>query len=368
MSDVIPDYIEPMVAYRAFDHRGAELQSTASADIWEREMTAYCRRGGEHEAPDVGCDCGIWSLKRLSDVINNFGYHGHAYAKIEVYGRTFEGELSGYGPGFKSQRARIVEIYAHAETTDEQRMALVDRYGVPVLDLPPESAFDVLEKRIRQFEYSVLRFCASYEQECDAQRLQEAAAALGRVEKHEALRSREHAYAYISQGRTKRRRPICNNTWLELDGRGNPSVRLHDTHVATFAREGLALSTGNWWTVTTKDRINMACNAVTDYRVYSTGEGYGCWAAYKNGHWNLDGQYAVPPWLDGHVTLNEKGMRSDRAIEGEQMTLEGGSVPIFVASRVSKRTESKLRREWMIQNGWEIPFSNGMILPYKEIT
>lgn len=373
MSELIPDYIEPMGAYRAFElGDGGTLCSTAHSVIWEREMKAEClvhgyRNVPEHQAPHKGCSCGIWSLKRLGDIYRHFSTKNHAYAKIQVYGRTFEGELTGYGPGFKSEKARIVEIYVHENVLPADRLALVDRYGVPVLDLPDEPKIDILARQVDDLVRQVERLVANWHKECARTRLRKEAEALGRVEKWNALKSRAHAAAYIRGGRSKTSRPLCNNTRLEFDTNGDPALLLHSTYVATYTEEGLMLDSGNWWTVTTKDRINMAARACTDFDVYSTGEGWGHWAAYKRGWWNAERSFGpIPPWLEGHVELTADGMRSDEAVAGEQMTLDGGSVPMFVAAKISKRTEAKLRREWMRQNGWEIPFEKNMILPYKE--
>lgn len=363
-----------MVAYRAFD-LGVDggLCSTAHSVTWEREMKAECLRFGthtdpEHEVPNRDCSCGIWSLKRLGDIYRHFPTSNHAYAKIEVYGRTFEGELQGYGPGFKSEYARITEIYVHENASSADRLALVDRYGVPVLDLPDEPKIDLLERRADDLLRQVNACITNWHKECARHRLLKDAESLGDVDKHQALKSRAHAAAYILRGRNGYSRPFCNNTRLEFDRNGDPALLLHQTYVATFTEEGLKLSVGGrWYSVTSKDRINMACDACTDYRVYSTGEGYGCWAAYKMGWYRVEQEFGpIPPWLEGTVEMTASGVRSDEVIAGEQMSFDGGSVPIFVATRTSKRTQAKLKREWMIQNGWEIPFHDGLVIPYSE--
>jgi hypothetical protein len=68
-------------------------------------------------------------------------------------------------------------------------------------------------------------------------------------------------------GRCHKRRKIANNTWLERrstnfdsdieDPDDEIAVRLHNTDVVTFRRDGaITLNTGGWFTVTTKERIN----------------------------------------------------------------------------------------------------------------
>lgn len=60
------------------------------------------------------------------------------------------------------------------------------------------------------------------------------------------------------QGRCAKRRKVANNTWLERRDE-DIALRLHETDVVTFHRDGtVTLSTGGWFTVTTKSRINDA--------------------------------------------------------------------------------------------------------------
>lgn len=366
VSDLIPDYIEPMTAYRAFSLNHADLCSTAKSTVWEREMEAICGAGHHHPAPNSECSCGLWSLKRFKDVRKSFlPTHSHVYAKIEVYGRVFLGELHGYGPGFKSEKARIVEIYAPEWVCDETRMALVDRYGVPVLDLPEPHPLDLLEEKVDDLERRVRRMVENWRSVVEEQKLKDEAATLGKVEARDALKSRAHAYAYICQGRNGYSRPLCNNTRLEMNG-SNPAVLLHSTYVATFTRLGLELNTGGWRTVTTKDRINMAASNCTDFQVYSTGEGAGCWAAYRNGHWSVGRDQAIPPWYERYITPDGTINYMNGDGVPRQMTLDGSEVSIRQSLKISKRTENKLKRAWMREHGWEIPFESGLVLPYKE--
>ena len=57
-------------------------------------------------------------------------------------------------------------------------------------------------------------------------------------------------------GRCSQSRKVANNTYLQRRG-DDIAVRLHNTDVVTFHADGTAtLSTGGWFTVTTKARIN----------------------------------------------------------------------------------------------------------------
>jgi hypothetical protein len=68
----------------------------------------------------------------------------------------------------------------------------------------------------------------------------------------------QEATEYLSAGRDKHSRPLANNTRLEKRSAG-VAIRLHGTDVATFLHDGgVQLYTGGWYTVTTKDRMNMA--------------------------------------------------------------------------------------------------------------
>lgn len=69
----------------------------------------------------------------------------------------------------------------------------------------------------------------------------------------------------VLTGRCHERRKIANNTWLERrpandgieDDDDEIAVRLHDTDVVTYRRDGaISLNTGGWFTVTTKARMN----------------------------------------------------------------------------------------------------------------
>lgn len=66
----------------------------------------------------------------------------------------------------------------------------------------------------------------------------------------------EDARTYVEGGRTKRDRPIANNTRLVKRGDKAIAVKLHGTDVVTFHDDGrITLSSGGWRTNTTADRI-----------------------------------------------------------------------------------------------------------------
>lgn len=98
----------------------------------------------------------------------------------------------------------------------------------------------------------------------------------------------------VLTGRCKERRKVANNTWLERRSHnGDPddeiAVRLHDTDVVTYRRDGaISLNTGGWFTVTTKARIN-------EFTPFSISSVKGEWfVAQRNPNYNTDWD-----WEDG---------------------------------------------------------------------
>lgn len=81
----------------------------------------------------------------------------------------------------------------------------------------------------------------------------------------------DHFAKFIAGGRSKRDRPLANNTRAEYRGSDAIAIRLHATDVVTYHRDGrIVLNSGGWRTVTTRDRINGYSPA----RVYSE---HGVW-------------------------------------------------------------------------------------------
>jgi len=69
---------------------------------------------------------------------------------------------------------------------------------------------------------------------------------------------------YITTCR-KQTKKLCNNTYLELDEWNNPQVRLHGTVIARFLPFGLRVSAGDWFSATTKSRLNFLVREYTSY-------------------------------------------------------------------------------------------------------
>jgi len=110
----------------------------------------------------------------------------------------------------------------------------------------------------------------------------------------------EHVFTYSyhwadSKLAGRDRRKVANNTYLVRRGADAIALRLHDTDVVTYHRSGdVALDSGGWQTVTTKDRMHK----YTDAMVGSTkGVWHVTWGSQDHGY--ADGMVLHP---DGSVS------------------------------------------------------------------
>ena len=103
----VPDYISPVVAYRAWQLDATGLKSLCG-ELWHpgRSLAAACKasvRGKAHDvhdAPQMNCTCGIYAAKSQEDLRTSgyagFGIHGEVY----LWGTVVEHEL-----GWRAQYA-----------------------------------------------------------------------------------------------------------------------------------------------------------------------------------------------------------------------------------------------------------------------
>jgi hypothetical protein len=96
----VPDYISPIVAYRAWQWDATGVKSFCGQP-WHpsRPLTAACRAtvGGTahdvHDAPQMNCTCGIYAAKSHADLQTagyaGFGIHGEVF----LWGTVVEHEL-----------------------------------------------------------------------------------------------------------------------------------------------------------------------------------------------------------------------------------------------------------------------------------
>lgn len=74
--------------------------------------------------------------------------------------------------------------------------------------------------------------------------------------KHVDVHDYDSAVAYLAGGRNKQSRPIANNTRVVTTGSG-VGIKFHSTVVVEYRPDNtIALNTGGWRTVTTRQRIN----------------------------------------------------------------------------------------------------------------
>jgi hypothetical protein len=102
----MPEYISPVVAYRAWLLDSAGLKSL-SGELWHpgRLLAAACRasvRGIVHDddAPQMNCTCGIYAAKSHAD-LRTAGYAGYGiHGEVYLWGTVVEHEL-----GWRAQYA-----------------------------------------------------------------------------------------------------------------------------------------------------------------------------------------------------------------------------------------------------------------------
>jgi len=103
----VPDYISPVVAYRAWQLDATGLKSLCG-ELWRpgRSLAAACKasvRGTAHDvhdAPQMNCTCGIYAAKSHSD-LRTAGYAGYGiHGEVYLWGTVVEHEL-----GWRAQYA-----------------------------------------------------------------------------------------------------------------------------------------------------------------------------------------------------------------------------------------------------------------------
>ena len=103
----VPDYISPVVAYRAWQWDATGLKSLCGEPWHPRQpLTATCRalvRGNAHpvhDAPQIDCTCGIYAGKSR-DLLRRTGYAGFGiHGEVYLWGTVVEHEL-----GWRAQYA-----------------------------------------------------------------------------------------------------------------------------------------------------------------------------------------------------------------------------------------------------------------------
>ena len=99
----VPDYVAPIVAYRAWVLRPSGLMSL-NGEFWrpKQRLEASCKRSPyRHEPPDSACSCGIYAWKSV-DQLQRLGYasDGGVCGEVYLWGTVIEHEL-----GWRAQYA-----------------------------------------------------------------------------------------------------------------------------------------------------------------------------------------------------------------------------------------------------------------------
>jgi hypothetical protein len=158
-----PDYVEPIVAWRAWlvvdDEGEIRLSSVVHGDVWvpRCELVAHCQRSflrlprvwrkkpSEHRAPTEACYCGIYGVRDaehaaayLADALWRDGplwplLH-RAIGRVFLWGSVVEGEQ-----GWRASHAYPERIYLPTQSDSGETLpqlgalaAALSAYGVPV--------------------------------------------------------------------------------------------------------------------------------------------------------------------------------------------------------------------------------------------
>ena len=133
-----PVVVEPLVGFRKFVIWGAFLVSPIARTRWEGPvMEAKCRlpdgfvRGGNHEAPDPICSCGVYALHRR---VPMWSPPRGSWAIVALWGRIQVHDL-----GMRAQYARICALAKPTGPGLTAFEALAERF---LIDLVPLSEFE----------------------------------------------------------------------------------------------------------------------------------------------------------------------------------------------------------------------------------
>lgn len=107
---VVPDSIQPIVAWRGWALSEATLTSNHDHHAWphRRAITAKCSSYSQrHTAPQRSCGCGIYAVKHEPDIQTHGGLHGGPYAwgRVALWGKVEEAEN-----GYRAQYAYPISI------------------------------------------------------------------------------------------------------------------------------------------------------------------------------------------------------------------------------------------------------------------
>lgn len=135
-------YLEPIRGWRVWKVANGCLYSTVFGTLWPERarLEARCGLGGRsspgglrgvHDAPSLGCDCGIYALKSRTDALflaRQITTNALvAVGQVSLWGRVVETER-----GYRAQYAYIYDLTLLGGT-DAQAGEIRNRYAVDAL-------------------------------------------------------------------------------------------------------------------------------------------------------------------------------------------------------------------------------------------
>jgi hypothetical protein len=131
--------LRPAVGWKVWRVEDGALLSVLYGDVWpvDEPVRATCRRHVHvaHEAPAIGCECGIHAGRELGawDHYLAVGAEERVFGRVLLWGAVLEGSTA-----WRGELARPVEIFVPPAVDNADEVAEALRaYGVPVRVLAP---------------------------------------------------------------------------------------------------------------------------------------------------------------------------------------------------------------------------------------
>ncbi len=159
MSEQAPDYLEPVIAWRAWGvettPQGSRLRSMTRSDHWPvgQALVASCHHTPvPHPAPWRGCRCGIYGARRWEDAAYYTSLPSQAdqtvaIGLVELWGSVVEGDAGWRASHASPSRIVLLPSPLACDNLDYLTTALeLADYGVPVeiFDGPRTTSSDEL--------------------------------------------------------------------------------------------------------------------------------------------------------------------------------------------------------------------------------
>ena len=143
--NIVPDYIEPLTAYRVWQWCGFGVRSLNGSQWFPGEpfnaecdaefFTAFLQTLTPHngDIPGDFCTCGVYAAKNLEHLIN-IGYEPYGiHGEVSLWGKVVVAKL-GYRAQCAYPKNFIVPVHhvPNAASAMESRMETLTVYGVPI--------------------------------------------------------------------------------------------------------------------------------------------------------------------------------------------------------------------------------------------